>query len=109
MHPLHAAEPLTRQDERILIPEGALVRAEGALVLPGGALVLPEGAPVRAEGALVRAPSRQAMRVPGGSARDGVRVRAHAHHSSSAASATCTPSPTNQLGTVSATVCSGVV
>ena len=93
--PCMKTEPLTRQDERILIPEGALVLAEGALV--------------RAGGALARAPPRQAMRVPGGSARDGVRVRAHAHHSSSAASATCTPSPTNQLGTVSATVCSGVL
>ena len=100
--PCMKTEPLTPQDERILIPEGALVFAGGALVRAGGA-------PVRAEGALARAPSRQAMRVPGGSARDGVRVRAHAHHSSSAASATCTPSPTNQLGTVSATVCSGVL
>jgi hypothetical protein len=40
-----------------------------------------------------------AMRVPGGSWRAGVRVRAHAHHSSTTARASCTPSPTNHPGT----------
>lgn len=49
-----------------------------------------------------------AMRVPGGSWRAGVRVRAHAHHSSTTARASCTPSPTNHPGTVWSMISSGV-
>ncbi len=49
-----------------------------------------------------------AMRVPSGSWRAGVRVRAHAHHSSTTARATCTPSPTNHPGTVWSMISSGV-
>ena len=80
MHQLDGAEGRRVPDERILILTG--------------------GPPGRADA--------QAMRVPRGSERTGVRVRAHAHHSSRPVRASCTASPTNQLGTVCATVSSGV-